>query len=81
MAEHLSADQITISEDLQALGKELGKIAKRYGLRRLSGTFSPGFDSAWRPDVNFFWSEGRHGEDAEKVSMQSTHSVVVKVTP
>ena len=59
--------------------REVAALAEANGVEKFSLRFTPGFDDEWRDDISVNWSYGRHGDDARKVVVCSTVSVMVKL--
>ena len=66
-----------IPEQYIELCKEIGTLAKKHGLQRISGKFD---DSSfygskskepWSGEIQFSWEQGRHGADSDKINLQA----------
>lgn len=65
----MNNEKITIPEDVQQVCRDFAKVAIKHGLYKMSGNFSP---SGWGADVSFSWNSGRHNEDSDRLSINST---------
>lgn len=63
--------KITIPDEFVELGKDLAKLATKYGLNAMSVTMNPGRWSKWDANIHFSWNEGRHDGDIGKFSLIS----------
>lgn len=67
--------QNTIPEKHQEFCKAVARLCREHGLRSFGGQFTPGFGDPWRSQIVFSWAQGRHGEDAGRISITSTLDV------
>lgn len=70
---------VEIPERHQSFCKEVAAVARKYGLNQFDGSFKPGFQDGWRGDIAFHWVQGRHGEDAGRISICSQFHVLTKI--
>lgn len=69
-----------IPERYQTFVKEVAKLAKLANLRDFHITFSPDiFAKDWSDQLEGVWQQGRHGEDAGRISISSTVRVHTEV--
>lgn len=61
--------------------REVGRLAKEHGLNRVTITLQPGFRDEWRDQISATWEQGRHGEDAGQIYVESTVRVHTKISP
>lgn len=69
---------ISIPQTMQAFARELAALARKHGLREISGEFKPPFDAAWSTPIAFSWRQGRHGEDNRQVVLTSSYTEYVR---
>jgi hypothetical protein len=65
--------------DIQEFCKAVAKVAKDHGMSNLHGTFRPNWKSEWRHDVSFSWEQGRHGENADRITISSQVTINAKL--
>lgn len=75
----MSEDKITIPANHVEFCKALARVAREHGIDNLNGSYSPDHNDPWPNMVNFSWSQGRHGADAEKIWINSSIDVRAKV--
>ena len=61
--------------------RAVARLAKEHGLNRLTITFEPPFRDEWRDQIQATWEQGRHGEDAGRIFIQSTVRVHTQISP
>jgi hypothetical protein len=65
------SDKISIPENHIAFCRAIARLCREHKMRRVGVNYSPGFDDAWGGDIAMSWEQGRHGEDAGKLSISS----------
>jgi hypothetical protein len=68
----------SIPQTMQTFVRELAALARKRGIREISGEFKAPHDAAWSAAIAFSWRRGRHDEDAYQVVLTSTHTEYVR---
>ena len=76
----MSEEKIKIPEDLQQICRDIGAVAKKHKLHRLTGEFQPGYTSNWDGDIGFRWESGRHEADSDNITITSKFFVCTTIT-
>lgn len=74
-----TSKEITIPERHQEICRELARVAKKHGLRSLTGSYAPGFGDEWGADIAFHWEAGRHEANENNLRASSQVFVATKV--
>jgi hypothetical protein len=61
--------------------RAVAALASAHGVDMFGLSFTPSFDDEWRDKITMNWSQGRHGDDAQKVHVSSTVQVITKLHP
>lgn len=69
---------ISIPQTMQAFARELAALARKHGIREISGEFKPPFDTAWPVPIAFSWTQGRHGADSYQIVLTSSYTEYVR---
>lgn len=69
---------ISIPQTMQTFARELAALARKHGIRAISGEFKPPFDTAWSVPIAFSWQQGRHSEDSYQVVLTSSYTEYVR---
>jgi len=74
-------DSPIIPERYVEFGREVGRLAKRYGLREFDIRIHPGYEEAdeWRDMIVVTWKQGRHGEAADHLHLSSMVQRLVSI--
>ncbi len=76
----MSENEITIPEELQQVCRDIADVARKHGLLELSCDFDPrNMHNNWGGRISFLWRAGRHGEDANRLSISSQFHVNTKI--
>ena len=65
------APKIGIPENHQEFCKEVARLCRKHGLTKFSGSYRPHWKDQWDGDIQFSWEQGRHGEDSDRLFIQS----------
>jgi hypothetical protein len=71
--------EIKIPDNHVAFCREVTRLAREHGYNNFNGSFDPGYKDPWQEKINFAWSQGRHGEDNNKIWINSTQNVHTKI--
>jgi len=76
----MKTEEITIPENIQDICREFATIALKHELHNFSLSFRPSFDQGWGGEVACRWEWGRHGDDSQRLVIQSSFSVHTKAS-
>ncbi len=71
----------TIPERHIEFCRALARVAREHGMQKMNGEYRPNFQDGWDGDIQFVWEQGRHGEDSDKLFVQSNIRVHTKIGP
>ncbi len=73
------ADKIHIPENHIAFCREIARLCREHKMHRVGVTYSPNLDDPWPGNIAMSWEQGRHGEDAGKLSISSNVQAIARL--
>lgn len=73
--------KIDIPEKHQEFCRALARVARAHKMKNLSGSYRTAFGDPWQHDIQFSWEQGRHGEDSDKLFINSNVRVYTRLGP
>lgn len=61
--------------------RALARLAREHKMSNFSVQYRPSIDDAWRDDIKMQWQQGRHGEESDRIFIQSNVTVHTQLGP
>jgi hypothetical protein len=61
--------------------RALARIAREHGMQKFSVSYNPDFQDEWNDTITMQWEQGRHGEDSDRMFIQSNVTVHTRLGP
>jgi hypothetical protein len=61
--------------------RDIARLCRKHGVQKFHGSYRPNFDDPWDGEIIMAWEQGRHGEDSDRLYVNSRVDVYTRLGP
>jgi hypothetical protein len=71
--------RVSIPENHVEFCRALARVCKQHGIASFFGRYRPDWQDPWRDVIQMNWQQGRHGEEADRISITSEVQINTRI--